>query len=183
MEESDLCIGHSTPSAQHAIRASGVATQPAQSAAFPAISVSVRNTPDNRRLKVTTVRRMLHRVPHVNDGRDTNPWPAASALGDTRSVAIALSSCGSPMVGWLFGTVSATGSCAPLADENLRSSLRLQISRRSWPKTTLPSNRDRAASIHIWSVICGSSAGTRWESTSVFTPAACAIRPASCADV
>jgi len=34
--ESALCIGHSDPSAQHAIRASGVGSQPAQTAAFPA---------------------------------------------------------------------------------------------------------------------------------------------------
>src|SRR5690348_17731062 len=70
-----------------------------------------------------------------------------------------------------------------LRPRHFRSSPGFQISSRSRPRTTLPSNRDRAASIHIWSVICGSSAGTRWESTSVFTPAACAIRPASSADV
>lgn len=35
--ESPLCIGHSAPSAQHAIRASGVGSHPAQTAAFAAI--------------------------------------------------------------------------------------------------------------------------------------------------
>src|SRR6187399_1672469 len=39
--ESPLCIGHSTPSAQHAMRASGVGSHPAQIAAFPATRPSV----------------------------------------------------------------------------------------------------------------------------------------------
>src|SRR5688572_239757 len=40
--ESLLCIGHSQPSAQHAIRASGVGIHPAQIASFPATRASVR---------------------------------------------------------------------------------------------------------------------------------------------
>ena len=58
-----------------------------------------------------------------------------------------------------------------------------QISRRSLPTMTVPRKCVRAASSHIWSVIAGSSGGTKCESTSVFTPAACATRPASSAVV
>jgi hypothetical protein len=39
--ESLLCIGHSAPSAQHAMRASGVGNHPAQIAAFPATRPNV----------------------------------------------------------------------------------------------------------------------------------------------
>ena len=46
-----------------------------------------------------------------------------------------------------------------------------------------PRKCTRAASIHIWSVMAGSSGGTRCESTSILTPAACATRPASSAVV
>ena len=48
---------------------------------------------------------------------------------------------------------------------------------------TRPRKCVRAASSHIWSVTAGSSVGTKCESTSVFTPAACATRPQSSAEV
>ena len=54
LRDSPLCIGHSLPSAQHAMRASGVGAQPAQTAAFPIVSSTVRAWADNRRLKVST---------------------------------------------------------------------------------------------------------------------------------
>jgi hypothetical protein len=56
---------------------------------------------------------------------------------------------------------------------------RRQISIKSRPTTIVPRKPTRAASIHIASVIVGSSAGTRCESTSVLTPAAAATRPTS----
>jgi hypothetical protein len=86
--------------------------------------------------------------------------------------------------GWMSGTISATGlSRAPHERRLLGVLGSLQISSRSLPTTIVPRNCERAASIHIWSVTCGSSAGTKCERTSVFTPAACAMRPAFSADV
>ena len=46
--ESPLCTGHSAPSAQHVIRASGLGSQPAQTAAFPAINAKVSARADKR---------------------------------------------------------------------------------------------------------------------------------------
>ena len=43
-----LCIGHSGPSAQQAIRSSGVAAHPAQTAIFPAIRPRLSRTADRR---------------------------------------------------------------------------------------------------------------------------------------
>ena len=57
--ESPLCIGHSAPSAQHAMRASGVASHPAQTAAFPTRSPAVRRTADRRLIRIGTALRML----------------------------------------------------------------------------------------------------------------------------
>lgn len=52
--ESPLCMGHSTPSAQHAMRASGVGIHPAQTAAFPAIRPSVSAKAARRWTSLTT---------------------------------------------------------------------------------------------------------------------------------
>ena len=52
--ESPLCIGHSAPSAQQAMRASGVASQPAHRAALPARSPAARRTADRRLRRVGT---------------------------------------------------------------------------------------------------------------------------------
>ena len=57
--ESPLCIGHSTPSAQHAMRASGVGSHPAQIAAFPARSPMAKMTADRRLMRIRTCLRML----------------------------------------------------------------------------------------------------------------------------
>lgn len=59
----------------------------------------------------------------------------------------------------------------------------VQITSKSFPRITVPRKCSCAASIHIRSVTSGSSAGTKWERTSVVTPEACATRPASSADV
>ena len=52
--DSDLCIGHVASLRQHAIRASGVACQPAQTARFPTLSVSTAAIAARRRLITTT---------------------------------------------------------------------------------------------------------------------------------
>ena len=52
--ESRLCIGHSWPSAQQAMRASGVANQPAHTAAFPARSPAAKRTADRRLITIRT---------------------------------------------------------------------------------------------------------------------------------
>jgi hypothetical protein len=54
LRDSLLCIGHSLPSAQHAIRASGVGAHPAHTAAFPIVTNTVRARADSRRLKLRT---------------------------------------------------------------------------------------------------------------------------------
>ncbi len=59
--ESPLCIGHSAPSAQHAMRASGVGAHPAQTAAWPANKIRLSPTVERRRASITTFRRMLDR--------------------------------------------------------------------------------------------------------------------------
>jgi hypothetical protein len=57
--ESPLCIGHSWPSEQQAMRASGVANQPAHTAAFPARSPAVKRAADRRLITIGTDPRML----------------------------------------------------------------------------------------------------------------------------
>lgn len=52
--EGSLCMGHGWPSLQHAMRASGVAAQPSQTAAFPAATVAISINAARRRLKVST---------------------------------------------------------------------------------------------------------------------------------
>ena len=52
--ESPLCIGHSAPSAQHAMRASGVGSHPAQIAAFPAIRPNASARTARRWTSLTT---------------------------------------------------------------------------------------------------------------------------------
>lgn len=52
--DSDLCIGHVASSRQHAIRASGVDCQPAQTARFPAHRIRTAVIAARRRLRVTT---------------------------------------------------------------------------------------------------------------------------------
>ena len=51
--ESDSCIGHASPSKQQAIRASGVAIQPAQTAGVQAASASTIATAARRLLEVS----------------------------------------------------------------------------------------------------------------------------------
>ena len=51
---SECAIGHDSPLLQHAIRASGVAAQPAQTPKFPAISNTVSSAAEQRRAKITT---------------------------------------------------------------------------------------------------------------------------------
>src|SRR5688572_32784511 len=63
--ESPLCIGHSTPSAQQAMRASGVAIHPAQIAAFPAIKPNVSASAARRWTSLITPPRMLDAIPAV----------------------------------------------------------------------------------------------------------------------
>ena len=53
--ESDGCIGHPAPSEQHAILASGVAIQPAQTEAGPAAKPSTRRTAEKRLLTSSTL--------------------------------------------------------------------------------------------------------------------------------
>ena len=48
--ESDVCIGHTPPSEQQAMRASGVASQPAHSATLLAESARVNRSADRRLL-------------------------------------------------------------------------------------------------------------------------------------
>src|SRR4051812_26648303 len=52
--ESDRCIGHEDPSWQHAIRASGAACQPAQTATFPAQSPRIASSAARRRVTPST---------------------------------------------------------------------------------------------------------------------------------
>ena len=52
--DSDFCIGHVASSRQHAIRASGVACQPAHTARFPAQSVRAAAIAISRRLITIT---------------------------------------------------------------------------------------------------------------------------------
>ncbi len=52
--DSDVCIGHVASLRQHAIRASGVACQPAQTARFPPQSVRIAAIATSRRLSTTT---------------------------------------------------------------------------------------------------------------------------------
>ena len=52
--ESSLCIGHSQPSTQQAIRASGVGIHPAQIASFPAIRANVSARAAKRWASLTT---------------------------------------------------------------------------------------------------------------------------------
>ena len=58
-----------------------------------------------------------------------------------------------------------------------------QISSRSLPTMIRPLYARLTASIHIWSVRPASSAGTKCDSTNVFTPASSATRPTSSAEV
>ena len=59
--DSDLCIGQEASSWQHAIRASGVACHPAQTATFPTHSVRTAASAARRRITRTTDRSMLDR--------------------------------------------------------------------------------------------------------------------------
>ena len=66
--ESPLCIGHSWPSEQQAMRASGVANQPAHTAAFPARSPAAKRTADRRLITIGTDLRMLEPGRRVKPG-------------------------------------------------------------------------------------------------------------------
>jgi hypothetical protein len=59
LSESPLCIGHSWPSEQQAIRSSGVANQPAHTAAFPTRSPAAKRTAESRLIRIGTDLRML----------------------------------------------------------------------------------------------------------------------------
>lgn len=52
--ESDVCIGHAPPSEQQAIRAPGVATQPAHTATWLAETARVNRSADTRLVKIST---------------------------------------------------------------------------------------------------------------------------------
>jgi hypothetical protein len=52
--DSDVCIGHAPPSEQQAMRASGVATQPAHRATLLAESANVTSSAETRLLKIST---------------------------------------------------------------------------------------------------------------------------------
>ena len=67
--EAPWCIGHSWPSVQQAMRASGVANQPAHTAAFPARSAAAKRTADRRLRTICTDPRMLEPGRRVNPGR------------------------------------------------------------------------------------------------------------------
>jgi hypothetical protein len=58
-----------------------------------------------------------------------------------------------------------------------------QISMRSRPTMISPAKCERAASIQVWSVMVGSSAGTRCDSTSCLDPGGLRNAPACSADV
>ena len=49
-----MCIGHAWASLQHAMRASGVAAQPSQTAAFPTAAIAISINAARRRLTVST---------------------------------------------------------------------------------------------------------------------------------
>ena len=71
--ESDLCIGHGPSPVQHAIRASGVASQPSHTAAaFPATRPRHRRTVETRCAKATTSRMLdQHRACQTKTNRHT----------------------------------------------------------------------------------------------------------------
>ncbi len=71
--ESDLCIGHGPASEQQAIRASGVAIQPAHTATLPADSATVTRSAESRLLRISTDLRMLEIKQSVKRG----PSPGA----------------------------------------------------------------------------------------------------------
>lgn len=71
---SDLCIGQVAPPMQHAIRASGVACQPAQTAMLPTINVSNATTAEARRTRVTTFPRMLEGFASVKSTLGQARW-------------------------------------------------------------------------------------------------------------
>jgi hypothetical protein len=77
--ESPLCIGQSPPSAQQAMRASGVASHPAQTAAFPAIRPMAKMTADRRLMRIRTSQRMLKL------GQSVKPTHVAGPLHDRES--------------------------------------------------------------------------------------------------
>jgi hypothetical protein len=57
--ESPECIGHSWPSEQQAMRASGVANQPAHTAGLPPRSPAAKRTAERRLIRIGTNLRML----------------------------------------------------------------------------------------------------------------------------
>jgi hypothetical protein len=56
--DSPVCIGHLSPPVQHAMRAAGVAAQPAHSATLPPTSASTVATAEARLRKLSTALRM-----------------------------------------------------------------------------------------------------------------------------
>lgn len=68
LREAPLCIGHSWPSEQQAMRASAVANQPAHTAAFPARSPAAMRTADRRLITIGTAPRMLETSRRVKPG-------------------------------------------------------------------------------------------------------------------
>lgn len=69
-------MGHDRPSEQQAIRASGVAIQPAHTPAWLAASASVNRSAERRLLRISTYLRMLERGHSVNRGYGARPCQA-----------------------------------------------------------------------------------------------------------
>lgn len=84
--ESPLCIGHSCPFEQQAMRASGVANQPAHTAAFPARSPVAKRTVDRRLITIGTDLRMLEPGRRVKPRGRTAGVPLSRSTTEPRSI-------------------------------------------------------------------------------------------------
>lgn len=87
--DSPLCIGHSWPSEQQAMRASGVANQPAHTAAFPARSPAAKRTADRRLITIGTDLRMLEPGRRVKPrGERQVGFPSSRSTTETRYILV-----------------------------------------------------------------------------------------------
>jgi hypothetical protein len=84
--ESPLCIGHSWPSEQQAMRASGVANQPAHTAAFPARSPAAKRTADRRLIAIGTGLRMLEPSQRVKPRGERQRFHCLGRQPETRYI-------------------------------------------------------------------------------------------------
>ena len=84
--ESPLCIGHSSPSAQQAMRASGVANHPAHTAAFPARSPAAKRTADRRLITIGTDLRMLEPSRRVKPRGERQRFRLSRSKTETRYI-------------------------------------------------------------------------------------------------